>query len=105
MPIIKVAKEKKAVQYKIRPELHDQVNEIAAKLGVSKSQVIQLAIGEAAYKILHKLPEYEAQGHMDHYDPESLFDIITKGKITGHMNYSALGFYLDIDLPQVEKGD
>lgn len=87
-------------QTRIRPELLDQVDQISKDLGIPKTKLTQMALGDLCYKILGKLPKAQAEGGMEHFDPESLTDVFIHSKITGVWDYSALGYYLDIDLPK-----
>lgn len=103
--MIKTKREKVAFNSRIRPELQDLIDQSARKLGLPKTKVVQLAMGDFAYKVLGKLPESEAAGKVVRFDHESITDQYLNGYISGVYDFGTLGYYLDIDLPIAEKGD
>ncbi len=96
--------EKKNVQIRIRPELLPLIEEALKKFPLKKTQFFQLAIGDFVGKMLsEKMPEWAAKGQPEPFNPESITDHYIKGILSGMMNYTHTGFYLDVDLPKSQQ--
>ncbi len=103
--MVHVHRHKVTFQTRIRPELSNQVDELSKMLGLPKTKLTQLALGDLAYKMLAKLPKAESNGFIENYDPESLTDVFIQGRITGAFDYGALGYYFDLDIPASDKSE
>lgn len=103
--MIQARKNKVGFQTRIRPELSDQIDLLSRNLGIPKTKLTQLALGDLAYKLTAKLPKSEAKGFIENYDPESLTDTYIQGRVTGVFDYTALAYYMDMDLPEAQKGE
>ena len=95
-----------AIQIRIREELQPLIEEVLQKYPLKRQHFYQLAIGDFIGKLLsEKMPQWMEKGQPEPFNPESITDHYLKGLLSGVMNYTHTGFYLDIDLPKAEKED